>query len=304
MTCLPLRVPALAAALAATVFPALATSASARYCDQPTPLTARQQDRLLRFADVVRGELEASGRSVALVSRSGLDLERFRIRYSHAGVSLKASANGPWSVRQLYYACDEGRPRLYDQGLAGFLFGTDDPAIGYASIVLLPRAQGDALEAGALDKLVALRLLAADYSANAHAFSLRYQNCNQWVMELIATAWGALADGDDLRARAQRWLADAGYAPRPVEVGSHALMMAAGVIPWIHLDDHPQADLFALRLSVSLPESIETFVRERAPGAQRIELCHDQRRIVVRRGWKPIDEGCTPGPDDRVLLLD
>ena len=35
----------------------------------------------------------------------------------------------------------------------------------------------------------ALALLGREYSANAYPFSPRYQNCNQWVAELLATAW-------------------------------------------------------------------------------------------------------------------
>ncbi len=278
--------------------------ASSRLCDRAAPLTAQQQDRLLRFAAIARDELEGSGQSVALVARSGLALQRLGIRYSHAGVSLKASDNTPWSVRQLYFACDEGRPRLFDQGLAGFLFGTDDPALGYVSIVLLPRDAADALERTALDKARALRLLAASYSANAYAFSLRYQNCNQWLMELLATAWGGLDDGANLRARAQAWLAERNYAPSAIEVGSHALMFAAAFVPWLRMDDHPEDDRFALRFRVSMPASIEAFVRERLPGAERIEMCHDQRQVVVRRGWDPIAEGCVAKAGDRVFALD
>lgn len=281
-----------------------AASASLRVCDRSAPMTAPQQDRLLQFAALVRRELDDSGDAMALISRSGLNLQRFGVRYSHAGVSLKASENSPWSVRQLYYACDERRPRLFDQGLAGFVFGTDDAALGYVSIVLLPRTQAEALERAALDKTRALRLLAANYSANAHAYSLRYQNCNQWVMELVASAWGALDDADDLRARAQSWLMAQGYAPRPLEVGSHLLMFAAGFVPWLELDDHPQEDLFALQFRISLPATIEAFVREQVPGAERIELCHNQRQVVVRTGWRPIAEGCVPEPGDRVVELD
>jgi hypothetical protein len=294
----------LLAALVAFTGTSQASSASLRFCDGASALTAQQQDRKLQFAAVVKSELDNSGQALALIARSGLDLSRFGVRYSHAGLSLKASENSPWSVRQLYYACDEGRPRLYDQGLAGFLFGTDDPARGHVSIVLLPRGEAAALERAAFDKPRALRLLAASYSANAYPFSLRYQNCNQWVMELLATAWGALDDGEALRERAQAWLAGHGYAPPPIEVGSHALMFAAGFIPWLHLDDHPEEDLFALRFRISMPASIEAFVRERVPGAERIELCHDERQVVVRRGWAPIAEGCRPGVGDRVVALD
>lgn len=306
----PLRALALAAGVClGAAAPGHATPSSSsdasRFCDRPSPLTAQQQDRLLRFAAVVRQELEASGRTVALISRSGLDLSRFNARYSHAGVSLQASENGPWSVRQLYYACDESRPRLYDQGIAGFLFGTDDPATGYVSIVLPPPAEAAALERAALDKALALRLLAGRYSANAHPYGLRYQNCNQWVMELLATAWGAL-DGNDpgARARAQAWLADQGYAPAPLQVGSQLLMFAAHFVPWVHLDDHPAEDRYALQFHISMPASIEAFVHQRLPGAERIELCHDERQVVVRRGWQPIGAACEPGPGDRVVALD
>jgi len=281
-----------------------AQAESLRFCDRSGELSARQQDRLLRFAAVVKQELDASGDEVALVARSGLNLARFGLRYSHAGVSLKASANGPWSVRQLYYACDEGRPRIYDQGMGGFLSGTDDPALGYAAIVLLPRAEGRALAHAALDRPRLGQLLAARYSANAYVWSLRYQNCNQWVVELLAAAWGGLAAGPELRAEAQRWLAAHGYAPPPVAVGSHLLMFAAGFVPWLRFEDHPEDDRFALQFRTSVPESIEGFVRARLPGAQRIELCHDERHIVVHRGWTPIAEGCRPGPGDRVIALD
>jgi len=204
-------------------------------------------------------------------------------------------------VRQLYYACDEGQPRLFDQGLAGFLFGTDDASLGYLSIIVLPASAAEPLERAALDTPRALALLGASYSANAHAFSTRYQNCNQWLIEMLAGAWGA---GDGGREPAQRWLAAQGYAPQAVEVNSRALMFAAGFVPWLHTDDHPNDDLLAMRFRTSLPASIESFVREQVPAAERIELCHDAKRVVIHRGWTPIGDGCVPAGGDRVISLD
>lgn len=281
-----------------------ASSVAQPFCAQAPSLSAAQQDRLLSFGALVKQELEASGQAVALVSRTGLKLQRFKLRYSHAGVSLRASANGPWSVRQLYYACDEQRPRLYDQGLAGFVLGNDDVNSGYVSIILLPAWPAAALEATALDTASALHLLGGRYSANAHAFSQAYQNCNQWLVELIAAAWGALGPGENLRAQAQAWLQDQGYAPQPVDVGSHWLMLAAPFIPWVHLDDHPQDDLVALRFRTSTPAAIEAFVQQHVPGAQRIELCHDGRQAVIHHGWAPLAEGCVAGANDRVVVLE
>lgn len=289
-------------ALASAATATHAALPSLRLCDRPEPLSAQQQSRLLQFAAIVRRELEAGGDDVALVARSGIDLSRFHLRYSHAGISLRASGNAPWSVRQLYFACDEGRPRLYDQGLAGFVLGTDEPRIGFISIVWLPAEQAAALARGALDNARALRLLAADYSANAYPFSVRYQNCNQWVIELLAASWGDLPDSEQLRSRAQAWLSARDYRPQTVDVGSHAVMFAGQFVPWVHLDDHPEADRYALRLRTSVPASIEAFVHAQAPAARRVELCHDGQRVVVRRGWQPLAD-CRPEPGDQVLAL-
>lgn len=303
------------------------------YCDAPTALDATQQDRMLRFAAVIKDELEASGASLALVARSGLDLERWGQRYSHAGISLRASPNGPWSVRQLYYDCDQARPRLFDQGIAGFVLGAADPGQGRVSAVLMPPDLAGPVEAAALDRPAALGLVGDAYSANAFPFATRYQNCNQWVAELLALAWGDAGDGraaapaaasDDsaatasasssaaareaatvgVRRQAQRWLRDQGYEPASFDLGDPLLAWLAGQLPWLHTDDHPPADLEQWRLRVSMPASIEAFVRARAESAQRIEFCHDTRRIVVHRGWSPLGAECMPAPGDRVVTLD
>lgn len=278
-------------------------SNSSRFCDRAQPLTAAEQDRLLRFAGVLREELAGGGDSVALVSRSGLDLSRFGIRYSHASLAWR-SEEGVWSARQLYYACDESRPRIFDQGLAGFAMGTDDPKVGYLSVVRLPPEAVLALRPALLDRPRVQNMLAAQYSANAYAYSTRYQNCNQWVMEMLAAGWGDLADGNDLRERAQDWLRGQRYAPEPVDVDSRLLMLASYFVPLVHLGDHPEQDVTDMKLRVSLPAAIETFVRARFPASERVELCHDERRIVVHRGWTPIGAGCVPGEGDRVVPLD
>jgi hypothetical protein len=298
------------AALAALAWsPWTACQASAlRFCDQPADLSAGQKDTLFRFGAVIKAELEQSGQSLALIARSGLDLSRFGVRYSHAGLSLKASANTPWSVRQLYYACDEKKPRLYDQGLSGFVLGLDAPDLGYVSVVFVPPERALALEHAALDNRQALQLLGADYSANAYPFSERYQNCNQWVMELLASAWGApttdLDDAQSPRAQAQRWLLAQGYEPSAIAVGSRPLMWLGAFIPWIHGDDHPGEDLAEKTYRVSMPASIEAFVHATVPGATRMEFCHNGRQVVVRRGWGLIPEGCEPGAQDTVIMLD
>jgi hypothetical protein len=289
------------------------------YCDEPAPLSAAQNDRLIRFGAIVKAELERSGASVALIARSGLDLSRFGQRYSHAGVSLKAGPESPWAVRQLYFYCDERRPRLFDQGMAAFVLGGDEPALGYVSVLLLPPVPAAALERTALDNRQALALLGREYSANAYPFSPRYQNCNQWVAELLATAWGPDGStggetvgetGHDTpaaageRERAQQWLRSEGYEATVFDVRWRALMWAGAFIPWVRGDDHPAEDVGQQLYRVSMPASIEAFVRRQLPDATRLEFCHTETQVVIRRGWEPIAEGCRAGAQDTVIALE
>ena len=296
----------------AAVFSTPCRAAALQFCDHQRLLTAEQNDILLRFASVVKGELEASGQRLALVARSGLDLARFNHRYSHAGLSLKASPNTPWSVRQLYFACDEGQPRIFDEGLPGFVLGTNDPGVGYVSLVFFPETEASLLEARALDNRRALQLLGAAYSANAHAWSVRYQNCNQWLAELLASAWGeptsptdpGIETAPNARSAAQRWLKSNGYAPSIFDVGFRPIIWLSAALPWLHNDDHPSEDLDQAIYRVSMPASIEAFVHASLPQATRVELCHKGRHIVIRRGWDQIAEGCVAGPADTVMQLD
>ena len=288
------------------VLAALALCASAgawaglpTFCERSKDITAAEQDRVLRFAGVVKRELERSGARLALIARAGTDLSRFGLLYSHAGIALRDG--NTWAVRQLYYACDESRPRLFDQGVPGFALGADAPARGHMSLLFLPDEESARLEQAALDKKLALALLAGEYSANAYAYGTRYQNCNQWVAELIASAWGHLDGLEAPREQAQAWLRAQGYAAGPVKIPSHAMMFAGQFVPLVHLNDHPVDDIHALALHVSVPASIEDFVRRQAPQARRVEVCHDAQRIVVRRGGEALDAACTPKPSDEVV---
>ncbi|WP_431099918.1 DUF2145 domain-containing protein [Roseateles noduli] len=308
-----------------TALAAASASQAATFCDRGGEVSATEQDRQLQVVAIARRALEASGASAALVSRSGTDLSRFHLQYSHSGIALKDSRNSPWSVRQLYYACDESQAKLYDQGLAGFLLSAGRTEPIRLSIVTLPERDGARLAARALDNRLALALLSPRYSASAYAFSTQYQNCNQWVAELMGFAWAprddeapARLDGEaparldgappvegsaPTRQQAQRWLKGLGYDPLPVVVPSHAVMFAAQFVPLIHSDDHPIDDLYAMRLKVSTPAALEAFAHRLVPDAQRVEFCAIGSTIVVRRGWEPLPADCRAADGDEVLPL-
>lgn len=277
-------------------------------CGEPYPLTASQNDRLIRFAALVKAQLQVPEHSVALIARSGTDLDYFDQRYSHAGISLQASSNTPWSVRQLYFDCDEAKPKVFDQGLTGFVLGVNNPNHSYVSLLLLPPAASQAVEQVALSNHRALELLGSQYSANAHAFASRYQNCNQWVIETLAVAWSDLAQsnpwGSPLRQQAQDWLQQQAYEPTRFELRVAPLMWLSHLIPWIRHDDHPRADLDQYIFRVSMPASIEAFVRQHVANVSRVEFCLRDNRVLMRRGWEPIASSCEAQEGDVVTVLD
>ena len=284
---------------------AVAHAISFEVCDRPKEPSADQRDVMLRFGAIVRDELAAADLDVALIARSGLDLRRLDVRYSHEAVALKDNDGKPWSVRELYYSCSDHKPRVFDEGLSGFVMGTDDPDTSYVSLVFLPPERAAPLRTTAVDKHHALGVLGASYSANAYPFSTLHQNCNQWVMELLADAWGPGDTGSDAdaRTRAQRWMRAQGYLPTVFTVSAHPMTWLADLVPWLANDDHPPEEVAHNRYNVSMPASIETFVQARVPGARRVEICHAGRHVVLHRGWDDIADGCVAGPGDQTFEL-
>lgn len=276
---------------------------SFRFCVPPQTASAADQQLLFQFAGHVRRMLSQAGARAAIVSRTGIDLPRLGIRFTHSGIAMQTESALGWRVRQLYYACDDARPGLFDQGIGGFLFGSDNPQTRHVAILLLPEAESEELFKAAGDDALALGLLGARYSANAYPFSVNYQNCNQWVLEMLAAAWGGLRTGNDLRSAAQRWLAENRYQPEPVRLPSYWLKFVASFSPMVHLDDHPAAQRDGLDFQISLPRTIESFIRARYPATQRIELCHNRDQLVIRHGWEPIAPGCLPRANDQVMPL-
>lgn len=277
---------------------------SSAFCTETVELHPTQQDRLIRVAGIIKAELESSSHQAAIVARSGLALQRLGQRYSHAGVSLRRSPNAPWSVRQLYFACDEQRPRIFDQGLSGFVLGVEDADVGFVSVLLLPERPEALLTHTALNDTVALQLLAPRYSANAHAYSTLFQNCNQWLAELLATAWSQqplAADTLTARTHAQHWLREQGYQATVLDVGWPPLLWLANLSPWLHTRDHPDADLLSGTLRVSMPEGLEQFVRQRYPHTQRWEFCYTAQHMVLRRNGPTLPDHCEAQPDDTVI---
>ena len=56
------------------------------------------------------------------------------------------------------------------------------------------------------------------------------------------------------------------------------------------------------RLSISVGK--ETLLGLCEGKERRVELCQDERHVVVRHDGPPLDDACEPGPGDRVIVFD
>ena len=76
--------------------------------------------------------------------------------------------------------------------------------------------------------------------------------------------------------------------------------IAEGVSPDAAISTNTSFAVFAN----SMPASIEAFVAARLPAATRVEFCHNERHVLIRRGWELIAEGCEAGPGDTLIVFD
>jgi hypothetical protein len=276
------------------------------YCDRHiTEMSGAEADQMMAFGAQINEFLQQSGASAVIISRSGFDLSRFGLHYSHAGIALPDSDKKTWRVRQLYFDCDEERPRIYDQGILGFLAGNEPKKPAFLSVVFLPQEKEAALRDAAKDNQVALSLLSSTYSANAYAFSTLYQNCNQWVAEMLGFAWKSPAAVDlaeSPRQQAQTWLKSENYQPTDIPVQRWMIWLSP-FAPRMHRDDHPAEDLARRVLRVSMPGSLEQFVHAQVPGASRVEFCMKDGKVITRHGWALLPADCHAETGDQVEAL-
>ena len=294
---------AAAAALTLAFLPgpaqATTSAAMAASCPAPREASAAELDALLQMTAMLMDSLQEQSPRVALIARSGLNLQALGLRYSHAGWLRPVGRGRDWVIRQLYYDCDTAQPRVFDEGLAAFVRGVASGTQPRLSVVWWPDEPTQALAQAVEDDGLALALLSPHYQAQAHAWSPHSQNCNQWLVEMLAAGLGGARN----RQAAQHWLRGQGYEGTTLQLPWVGWRWAMALLPHMGLQHHPPQNLQALRLEVSMPASIERFVQKRWPQAQRMEWCLRGREVVVRRSWVELDEACNAQADDEVRPL-
>jgi len=247
--------------LALTSAPAPAGTGCHQRAPEPEELRAAVQ-----LGHAVRETLDSLDAEVAVVARVGQDLSPWGLRYSHAGFAWRDHPAGRWQVVHLLNECGTDRSALYVEGMANFF---TDVVRHEASIVVPPAAVGRRL-AGLLSSGDANRLHEPRYSMLAYVFSTRYQNSNQWLLEVYAAA--AQGDGDLDRNTAQRWLKTRGFAPITVEVPAWKRLGGRLFRANIAFDDHPFGRRMAGQIDTTTVDSIVRFLERRGEVSSSAEV--------------------------------
>jgi len=201
------------------------------------------------------------GVEVLIAARSGQDLSRFGLRHSHLAFLLRGEADN-WQVIHLLNRCKSETSALYREGLVNFIgesaanpaglrIGVPTPALRESLALLLDGTAG-----------LARALHQPRYSAVAYPWRTRYQNSNQWVLEVTAAAIAYAADGRVLNNRnaSTSWLQRNGYVPSRLHIGLGKRLGARFFVKNVAVTDHPGRERISGNYSVVTVESVFDFL--------------------------------------------
>lgn len=236
-------------------------------CEERSPDAATVQ-KALTLAHDAREKLEGSGARIALIARAGQNLTRYGVRYSHFGFVWRDHPKGRWRVVHQLNNCGTASSEIYDEGLGNFFL---DDLWKMEAAILIPSAGTQQRLALIMQSRGHLAFHDAHYNMVAYPFSAKYQNSNQWALEVIAAA-----DSRDSviasREQAQQWLRLVGYQPTELKLDALTRLGARMTKANIAFDDHPGELRWSDRIRTVTVDSVFDFVARRDPEAVRIEL--------------------------------
>ena len=243
--------------LACAALPALAGQACAE-----KPATPEGSAKSAQLSTQARELLDRQQLSFALVARSGVDLSEFGLHHSHVGVAWRDHPRGRWYTFHLLNRCGTGQSELIEQSLEDFY---NVELHDYEALISAPSFPMQIRLQKAFFSPLAQQLHEREYNMIAHPYSTKYQNSNQWVLEVIASAL-APAGYVSSRLSAQDWLKHNGYTPSVIPIAAGKRAGARLFSPHVRFSDHTDEEWQAARYSVVSVDSVLNFVKARDPG--------------------------------------
>lgn len=214
-------------------------------------------------ASALSAALDQAQPEVALVARVGQDLSKYGLRYSHVAFVLKDPAAGQWRTMHLLNACGTADSAIWKEGLANFFL---DDLFSYESLLIIPSPEAQHKILVTLsDRSRYLSLFTPHYNMLAYPFSSRYENSNQWVLELLTKAYADSNMQIDSRDKSQQWLKLMGYEPTTLALGPMTRLGGRMFRANIAFDDHPNERRFADKIDTVTVVSMTQFLKKIDP---------------------------------------
>lgn len=235
-----------------------------RPCESMPP-TVASITQGLSLAERTVQQLDATGASVVAIARVGQDLSRYNVRYSHMGWAYKDGDT--WRVLHKLNQCGTDRSGVYRQGIGDFFL---DAPHEYVAGIVVPRPEVQARLLPRLkDAAITAPMHTRRYSMLSYPWAHRYQQSNQWAVEVLASA---MDDKALDREGAQRWLKQAGY--QPTELHLSALQRLGGRMTRanVSFDDHPPELRFTGRIRTVTVDSVFTWLQRSGTGGETLTI--------------------------------
>ncbi|MBI3230199.1 MAG: DUF2145 domain-containing protein [Burkholderiales bacterium] len=237
-----------------------------RSCE-PRALDATQVIKAMDLAYQSRIALDKSGAQVAFIARVGQDLSKYNLRYSHMAIVWRDHPQGQWLVVHELNACGTALSDLYDEGLGSFFL---DDMFAYETKIVIPEEASQARLVKILRQSNPEAMHEAKYNMVAYAFSSKYQNSNQWVLETYASA--QMEKENPSRNEVQAWLKQAGYQASTLEIPMLTRLGGRMFRANVAFDDHPFDRRMAGHIDAVTVDSVYRFIAQREPQMQVLEL--------------------------------
>jgi hypothetical protein len=226
-------------------------------CGERAAPTPEALAKGLALGERLRDQLEASGASAALVGRIGLNLSEFGQRYTHMGLAVRDHVRKRWQVMHLFNPCGKSESEILVQPLEKFY---EVDLYDYEGLVITPSyARQAALRTAFMNPATTRLLHNSAYNLIAHPFNTRFQNSNQWILEMAALAiegQGGIRD----RAAAQSWLKAQGFEPGNIRIPNMRRSVARLFSANVSFADHTQEEYEKQQYLVVTVDAIARFL--------------------------------------------
>ncbi len=231
----------------------------------------------LQVSTQVRDKLNQERARFALIARVGNDISSHGLKYTHVGFVKKRAKDDAWIVVHQLNPCASAASGLFVQGLGTFML--DDLLTHEVLVVTLKDGLAHHLER-VFRENGPLKLYGPQYSMISFPGTpAKYQNSNEWVLEIIATAQAKRAQTElESRNDTHLYYLGQGFKGSIIRISPLRRTLASAVSKNIRFDDHPATSRRTGRYEVVSVESVVDYLHRTGDVSEVVTIAGPYRR--------------------------